>query len=123
MDYFDLAFMAIIIIQSIVFMKVLNKKTNIEESKKDISLVEDKLSESIAVSKIDNHTQMKELNVFCHELAKLQREEVLNLHTKINDLQKKLIKSGATMTEMKEDIKLIAKNPNKARKKFSQNEE
>ena len=89
MDYFDLAFMAIIIIQSIVFMKVLNKKTNIEESKKDISLVEDKLSESIAVSKIDNHTQMKELNVFCHELAKLQREEVLNLHTKINDLQKK----------------------------------
>ena len=37
--------------------------------------------------------------------------------------KKKLVKSRTTMTEMKEDIKLIAKNPNKARKKFSQNEE
>ena len=138
MDYFNLAFIAIIILQSFVFRKILNSKISEDklesktESLKDdinksvsesVNNLEDKLSNLIAERGIDNHIQMKELNIFCHELAKLQREEVLNLHTKINDLQKKLVKSGATLTEMKEDIKLIAKNPNKARKKFSQDEE
>ena len=133
MDYFNLAFIIIIAVQSIVFRKVLSKKATAEEVDKllkdlDSKLksilndVENKISEDLAIKYIEQHTRMKELNVFSHELAKLQREEVLNLHTKINNLQKRITKFGHNLVETKEDLKLVAKNPSKARKKFSQDD-
>ena len=137
MDYFNLAFIVIIAIQSIIFRKYiknLNKKMSKEDLDEPMNKLEkevndkiqdfiDKTSESMAIQNIDHHTRMKELNIFSNELAKLQREEVLNLHTKINLLQKRLTKFGNNLIEIKEDVKLVAKNPNKARKKFFENDD
>ena len=118
MDYFNLAFIVIIAIQSIIFRKYiknLNKKMSKEDLDEPMNKLEkevndkiqdfiDKTSESMAIQNIDHHTRMKELNIFSHELAKLQREEVLNLHTKINLLQKRLTKFGNNLIEIKEDV-------------------
>ena len=134
MDYFNLAFIAIIILQNIVFRKIMNSKLSkkeLESLKDEVSLstsrlteeLERKVEDAIAIWNSDWRTQMVELDNFCHRLATSQREEMLNVLTKVNDLQKKLVKSGSTMAELKEDVKLIAKNPNKARRKFLQDED
>ena len=134
MDYFNLAFISIIIVQSFVFRKILNSKASkkeIESLKNEVNLSVKKstskaklrVEETIAKWNCDWRTQMVELENFCHQLATSQREETLNVLTKNNDLQKKLIKFGNVLIDLKQDVKLIAKNPNKARKKFSQDEE
>ena len=140
MDYFNLAFIAIIIVQSFVFRKILNSKASkkeIESLKNEVNLsvkkstsnVKLRVEDTIAKWNSDWRTQMVELENFCHQLATSQREETLNVLTKNNDLQKRLVNFASTvlendkeLKEIKKDIILVARNPSKARRKFSKDE-
>lgn len=134
MDYISIILAIVLSVQSIVLWKqtknIKKKISNLDnELRNDMASIEDKTSEHVAITRIEYNNKMKELNVFSHELAKLQREEFLNVHTKINDLQKRVVKFANTvlendieLKEAKKNIMLVARNPSKARRKLSKDE-